>query len=191
VAAGGASSPHAAVALLVLCERYWYPLYAFVRRRGYGSADAQNLTQAIFTMVLEKHSFSVADSARGRFRSFLLPALSNLLMSHRREGCTQMRGGNQPLLSSNFQNAENRYTSEPSHCLTSERIYDRQWALTLLESVIGKLSYEYANAGKIVVFDRIKCRLSGDSHSITIREIAEGLQMTEGAVICAWNSSRE
>lgn len=182
VAASGADSPHAAVALSALCERYWYPLYAFVRRRGYGSADAQDLTQAFFAMVLEKNSFSVADPDRGRFRSFLLGALSNFLMNYWREGCTQKRGGNRPLLSLNFHHAEERYIAEPSHQLTAERIYDRKWALTLLETAMGKLSEEYTQAGKDVLFDGIKSRLGGDSPSISIRHIAAELQMTEGAV---------
>lgn len=182
MAAGGANSPHAAVALSALCERYWYPLYAFVRRRGYGSADAQDLTQAFFAMVLEKHSFSVADPARGRFRSFLLRALDNFLLNHWRDGCTQKRGGNRPLLSLNFQNAEGRYIAEPSHQLTAERVYDRKWALTLLATAMGKLSDEYAQAGKDALFDGIKSRLGGDSASISICDIAEKLKMTEGAV---------
>lgn len=182
MAAGGPESPKAKLALSTLCELYWYPLYSFVRRRGYDSAEAQDLTQAFFAMVLEKHSFSVADPARGRFRSFLLTALKHFLAKQWREMGAQKRGGNQPLLSINYQDAEERYVHEPEHQLTAERIYERKWAITLLEITMRKLSDEYAMAGKSAIFDGIKCQLSGETPAPSIREIAEVLQMTEGAV---------
>lgn len=182
VAAGGPESPNAKLALSTLCELYWYPLYSFVRRRGYDSAEAQDLTQAFFAMILEKNSFSVADPARGRFRSFLLTALKNFLAKQWRDQGAQKRGGNQPLLSINFQNAEEQYVHEPEHRLTAERIYERKWAITLLDITMGKLSDEYEKAGKSAVFDRIKGQLGGESPSQSIREIADVLQMTEGAI---------
>lgn len=182
LAAGGAQSSNARLALSALCELYWYPLYAFIRRRGYDSVEAQDLTQAFFTMVLEKHSFSVADPARGRFRSFLLTALKNFLAKQWREQRSQKRGGNKPLLSINFQDADDRYAQEPEHKLTAELVYDRKWALTVLKITMARLSHDYAAAGKSAIFNAIKGHLSSETPALSIREIGDSLKMTDGAV---------
>ena len=148
VEAGRPSSPEAAEALATLCGIYWFPLYVYVRRQGHSADDAQDLTQEFFVRLLEKQTLQVADRERGRFRSFLLSSMKNFLAKQWRRGAAQKRGGGRPVISLDFDDGENRYRLEPSHDTTPDKIFERQWALTLLEQSLTKLRAEFDATGK-------------------------------------------
>jgi RNA polymerase sigma factor (sigma-70 family) len=184
VLAAGAERSSAAAdqALTTLCETYWYPLYAFLRSRGSIVEDAQDLTQAFFARVLEKHALRQADPARGRFRSFLLTALKNFASNEYDRETTRKRGGGVPLVSLEFESAEGRFQMEPPTHETPERIFDRRWALTLLDRVLSRLKAEMVAAGRDVQFERLKTYLTGDEPQLSYAHTATELGMSEGAV---------
>jgi RNA polymerase sigma factor (sigma-70 family) len=182
LAAAEHDSPASKRALADLCEMYWYPLYAYVRRRGYRADEAQDLTQEFFAQLLEKDSLRVADPERGKFRSFLLGSLNHFLSNQWRDAGAQKRGGRQVPIPLDFQSGESRYSLEPSHEMTPERIYQRRWALTLLEQALGKLREEFAGRGKLRLFEHLKAYLVMERSSLPYREIAAELEMTDGAV---------
>ncbi|MBV9126332.1 MAG: sigma-70 family RNA polymerase sigma factor, partial [Planctomycetes bacterium] len=160
LAAGRCASPDSQVALTALCETYWYPLYAFVRRRGYRAEDAQDLTQEFFARLLEKGSLRAADRERGKFRSFLLSSFQHFLTQEWDRAHAQKRGGGRTLLSLDLAVGENRYHLEPAHELTPERIYERRWALVLIDRALARLRDEFAAAGKQQLFDPLKGSLT-------------------------------
>ncbi len=180
-AAGRPTSPEAGRALEALCGAYWYPLYAHARRRGLDADLAQDRTQAFFARLLEKGDLAVADRARGRFRSFLLAAFEHFLANARDYDHAAIRGGGRPSLSLDFAAGESRLGLEPSHETTPERIFDRQWALTLLDRALARLRDEYHAAGKGPLFDALTPSLAGDRGTPYV-EVAARLGMTEGAV---------
>lgn len=182
LAAGKSDSPQAAVALEKLCRAYWFPLYAFVRRQGNAPEDAQDLTQGFFVRFLEKQYIELADVARGRFRSFLLACLKNFLAEQRRRAGRLKRGGNQNLISWDAQVAEERYQSEPLEQMTPEKIYERKWALSLLEQTLARLGEEESAAGKTRFFATLKYFLWGEKSSASYAEVGAQLDMAEGAV---------
>lgn len=169
-------------ALAELCEVYWHPLYAFIRRRGLSPVDAQDLTQEFFAELLEKETLRVADRQRGRFRTFLLTAISHFLSNQRRKAEARKRGGNRRILSLDFAKGERLYSLEPFHDLTAEKIYERRWAMTLLEQVLDRLRDESVAAGKKEQFDALAPYLGGSRETVPYQEIAGRLKMTEGAV---------
>src|SRR6516162_9637909 len=173
LAAGRHASPASREALATLCQTYWYPLYAHVRRRGHRAEEAQDLIQEFFTGILEKGTLRVADRDRGRFRSFLLAALDHFLANARRRARAQKRGGGQMTLSLDFQVGEGRYQAEPAHELTAEKLYDRQWALTLIERAMTQLRRDLAEAGKLDQFEQLKPYLGGDDKKVPYRKLAE------------------
>lgn len=185
LAAGQRASPDSKRALAMLCERYWFPLYAFVRRSGYSSHDAEELTQEFLTQLIEKHYLRDVDRRRGKFRSFLLAAMKHFLSKQRDRARAKKRGGGQAPVSLDFRDAESRYKLEPTDELTPERLFERRWALTLLDQVLQRLQLEYADAGRRPVFERLKGALTGSQDLPTYRQIAEDLAMTEGAVKAA------
>jgi RNA polymerase sigma-70 factor (ECF subfamily) len=138
VAAGQLDSPQAQAALEVLCRSYWYPLYAFVRRQGHEAPDAEDLTQEFFARFLAKEYFGRADPARGRFRNYLLACLKHFLSEQWRRAGRLKREGGQTIVSWDSQTAEERYQSEPEDPVTPEKVYDRRWALTLLERALAR-----------------------------------------------------
>jgi RNA polymerase sigma factor (sigma-70 family) len=182
MAAGKGDSRQAADALAQLCGTYWYPLYAYVRRQGYGTADAEDLIQEFFTRFLAKEYFGRADPALGRFRSFLLACLKNFLAEQQRHARRLKRGGGQTIISWDTRTAEERYGLEPADPVTPEQIYDRRWALTLLETVLARLAAEQSAAGKQEVFAQLKGYLWEEAHEARYAETAAQLDMTEGAV---------
>jgi RNA polymerase sigma-70 factor (ECF subfamily) len=182
LAAGKGASPDADAALASLCQTYWYPLYAFVRRSGHQPADAQDLTQAFFARLLEKHYLRAADPERGRFRSFLLASVKHFLSKERDRAKAHKRGGGRKVLPLDFEAGESRYCLEPAHELTAEKIFERRWALTLLDQVFARLRDEFDQAGKRNEFDHLKVYLTGEAGAPTYREVAAELAMTEGAV---------
>jgi RNA polymerase sigma factor (sigma-70 family) len=182
MAAGKGHSAQAADALEQLCRTYWYPLYAFVRRHISEAHDAEDLTQEFFTRFLAKEYFGRADPTLGRFRSFLLACLKNFLSEQQRQARRLKRGGGQTTISWDSQTAEERYRLEPADPVTPEQVYDRRWALTLLETVLARLADEQSAAGKERVFAQLKDYLWGETRATSYGEMAERLGMTEGAV---------
>ena len=190
LAAGHASRSDAQAALARLCETYWYPLYTYVRRRGYPPEEAQDLTQEFFAVLLEKDYLRVAEPQRGRFRSFLLGSLNHFLANEWRRQAAQKRGGGRPLLSLDFQGGERRFSQEPSHDLTPEKAYERRWALILLEQALSKLREEYTRSGKAEFYERLAAFLGGEKHA-PYQQVAAELGMTEGAVKVAVHRLRQ
>jgi RNA polymerase sigma factor (sigma-70 family) len=191
LAAGKSDSAQAAEALEQLCRTYWYPLYVFVRRQGHAAHDAEDLTQEFFARFLEKEYFERADPARGRFRCFLLACLKNFLTEQHRHAGRLKRGGGQTLLAWDSQTAEERYQLEPADPATPEKIYDRRWALTLLEKTLARLGDEQAAAGKQQVFAQLKDYLWGEGGGTGYAEVAARLQMTEGTLKVAVHRLRQ
>jgi RNA polymerase sigma-70 factor (ECF subfamily) len=191
LAAGQSDSPDATQALETLCGAYWYPLYAYVRRRGYGHEDAQDLTQQFFARFLEKGSFSLADPSRGRFRTFLLKSLQHFLADDWKRAHRAKRGGGTIELPLDGVVAEARYTAELAETMTPERVYDERWAMTLLEQVLSRMREDYDRAGKARLIEALQNFLWGADGSASYAQIAENLAMTEGAVRVAVHRLRE
>lgn len=182
LAAGRLDSPNAADALTKLCRAYWYPLYAYVRRRGFDAHEAQDLTQEFFARLLECHWLQTVDRQKGKFRSWLLASLNHFLNNEWARRNTEKRGGRIAFLSLDAADAETRYRLEPAHELSPEKIYERRWALTLLEKVLAGLKSEYMADGKADLFDALQIHLSGERAPKAYAECATNLGMTEGAV---------
>jgi RNA polymerase sigma-70 factor (ECF subfamily) len=182
VRAGDPSALAAHEALAELCASYWYPVYAFIRRQGHEPDHAQDLTQAFFVHLLEKGTLATADPSRGRFRSFVRTACAHFLADQRDRGRARKRGGDQIVLSIDARDAEGRYLREPTHNLTPERLFERAWALTLLQHVLERLGREYERAGQSTLFEQLKGVLTVGSPSIPYGTSAARLGMTKGAV---------
>jgi RNA polymerase sigma factor (sigma-70 family) len=191
VTAGRGSSLESRAALASLCEDYWYPLYAYVRRRGYQPAEAQDLTQGFLAQVIEQETIQAADQTRGRFRSFLLGSLNHYLAHQWRHDQTQKRGGLCHTLSLDLEDGERRYHLEPADPQTPEKIFERRWAMTLLDKAVESLRREYEQSGKLQIFDTLKIYLGGQDSSVPYREIAAQLGSTEGAVKVAVHRLRQ
>lgn len=180
--AAGRDGSGAHQALATLCETYWYPLYAYVRRQGYDADQAKDLTQAFFARLIEKHDVEDARRDRGRFRSFLLASLKHFLLNEAQYRRRLKRGGGQAPLSLEFDAAEGRYLREPPDPRTPETIFDRRWALTVLDRVLRRLRHDAGASGKTAEFDALKACLNGDLPHGSYRALGEKLGMTEGAV---------
>lgn len=180
-AAGHGDGSAAREALAALCESYWYPLYAYLRRRGHQGAKAQDLTQAFFAQLLEANTLAVAAEERGRFRSFLLKCLQNFLSGERRKRLAEKRGGGRGVLSLDFESGEDRYRREPADTETPERLFERRWALTLLEHTLLALRGEYESTGRARLFAELEPHLHGDGDALPYGELAARLDLSEGA----------
>jgi RNA polymerase sigma-70 factor (ECF subfamily) len=191
LAAGDTQSPQAKEALEKLCCTYWYPLYAYVRRKGHQPHDAHDLTQEFFARLLARNYLSVADRNRGRFRSFLLGSLEHFLAREWTKGHAQKRGGGQPVLTLNGTDAENRYLLEPSHELTPEKIFDRRWATTLLDQAMSQLKRECQDSGKGELFAKVESSFFGQKADASYAEIALALNKSEGAIKVAVHRLRQ
>ena len=191
LAAGDTRSATALAALEELCRTYWFPLYAYVRRRGNSPEEAQDLTQEFFLQLLEKDSVRRAEPARGKFRSFLLTSLKHFLCNDRERGQTQKRGGQAAILSLNDDSAEERYQLEPATTLTPDKLYDRRWAITILEHALQRIREEEVRAGRENQFDLLKPFLSNDSSGDTYKTVAPKLEMTANAVGVAVHRLRQ
>ena len=176
-------------ALATLCENYWFPLYAFVRRAGHSAEDAQDLTQEFFARLLAKNYLAVADPPEGRFRSFLLAAMKHFLSDEWDRAHAQKRGGSRTVISLDSLDAETRYRLEPASDLTPEKMFEKQWALALLEHVLSRLHAELADEGKSALFEALKDTLTG-ARSLTYAAIGAELGMSEGAVKVAAHRMR-
>lgn len=181
LAAGDQQRGDSREALTELCESYWYPLYAYVRRRVDDVHEAQDLTQAFFTHFIEKDAIARAQPARGRFRSFLLTALKNFLAKEWRKSNAERRGGGQTILSLDFGAAESRFQAEPSHDVTPETLFERRWVLTLLDQVLEELRRELADAGRQAEFDHLKVGLTGEATGVNYEQAAQALDISPAA----------
>src|SRR5688572_21548555 len=156
LAAGDTSSPQSDLALAELCRTYWYPLYAFVRRKGNSPHDAQDLTQAFFARLLEKNYVAQADRERGRFRTYLLAAFTHFLADEWDKGQRLKRGGGREIVSFDAASAEERYRMEPMDQLDAAKLYERRWVTTLFEKVLARLEEEFSESGKRSLFEELK-----------------------------------
>jgi RNA polymerase sigma-70 factor (ECF subfamily) len=192
-AARGEPGPRTHEALSTLCRAYWYPIYAYVRRLGISQEEAEDLTQGFFTRVLEKHYLRDFQRERGRFRSFLLTALKHFIANERDWAHARKRGGARPPvpLDEVLRGAEGRYSLEPRNDLTPDRIFERQWALSVLARVQDHLREEASRHGDASRFERLKGLLLGDDEAIGYRELAVELSTTEGALRVAVHRLRQ
>jgi RNA polymerase sigma-70 factor (ECF subfamily) len=188
--ARGGGSTSARAALATLCQTYWYPLYAFVRRQGHPPHDAQDLTQEFFARLLARNYLADVAREKGRFRSFLLVALKHFLANEGDRARAAKRGGGQSVISLDDVGAEGRYQLEPVDRLSADRIFDRRWALTLLERVLERLRAEYGALEKTGEFEAMQDCLTGKSDQ-SYAVIARKLGTSEGAVKVAVHRLRK
>ena len=191
LAAGQGDSTSAHAALSYLCQLYWYPLYAYVRRYGHSPHDAQDLTQEFFARLLAGNWLAKADHQRGRFRSFLLMAMQRFMINEWRKGHVQKRGGHQATLSLDDDAAEHRYQLEPAETSTPETFFERGWALALLDSALLELEQAYARAGKMAWLEAMRPALTLERAAIRYAEIAARLDLTETAARVAVHRLRQ
>lgn len=172
----------AAQALDRLCRTYWYALYVYVRRQGYDFHEAQDLTQEFFARLLEAQSLRSVDREKGKFRSFLLASMNHFLAKEWNRAHRQKRGGGRLVFSLDDDAAERRYLQELADHVTADKLYDRRWAMTVLEQAMSRLRNELAAQGKAAVFDELRSAISGQRGHGEYAQAAARLQMTEGAV---------
>ncbi len=189
VAAGDPHRKEARSALVSLCESYWYPLYAYLRRRGYSADEAQDLTQEFFMRVLEGRYLDRADPEKGRFRSFILTSLKFFVADEEDRQRARKRGGG-TVVALEFSSGEERYQREPAHDETPERIFERRWALALLDRVVEKLRDEFAHHGHLQHFERLKVFLLGQSDA-PYAALAREMNTSEGALKVAIHRLRK
>jgi len=185
-----ASQTRAREALEELCRAYWYPLYAFVRSRGYSAVDAQDLTQAFFARIIETGGFASADRERGRFRSYLLGAMKHFLANEWHRAQTQKRGGQVQFIEWDALDLEARYAGASKQSDNPEHLFDREWALETIAGALQALRDEMVKAGKSEQFDALKGSLPGEDE-LPREEIAARLDMSEGTVKVAVHRLRQ
>jgi RNA polymerase sigma-70 factor (ECF subfamily) len=178
-------------ALETLCARYWYPLYAFVRRAGHAEHDAQDLTQAFFARLLEKRWLQDADPQRGRFRTFLLTALKRFLANEWDRERTLKRGGAAAVVAFDALEAETKFQREQPSLLDDHLQFDRRWALTLLEQTLRRLEAEWRDAGRAAEFESLRGCLTSERGSFDGRQAAAALNLNEGALRVAVHRLRK
>lgn len=182
LAAADTAAPGGDAALAELCRNYWYPLYAFVRRKGHSAHDAQDLTQAFFARLLEKNYVAQADRARGRFRTFLLTAFNHFLADAWDKARRLKRGGGCELVSFDAVAAEERYRLEPLDQLDAARLYERRWVTTLFDQVLDRLEQELHDSGKQELFDGLRGALLAERTGPSYAQLGTTLGLSEDAV---------
>jgi len=175
-------SSRAFEALSELCRTYWYPLYAYVRRRGHNEDDAKDLSQEFFARLLEKNYLRFVAREKGKFRSFLQASMNHFLAKEWSRANCQKRGGGCVIVSLNDDTAENQYRQEPATDVTPEKLFERQWALTSLERAMTRVRQEFVDGGKAPLFDELKACISGGRNSEGYAEVAARLEISVGAV---------
>ena len=180
----------ATAALERLCRTYWYPIYAFVRRRGSDPHEAEDLTQAFFALLLEKDTLKKVDRQKGKFRTFLLAALTNFLNNEWDKRQTLKRGGQRQIISLDEAAAEGLYLRELTDSLTPEKLFERRWASTVVEQVLARLKQEYVEGGKAGLFAKLEPALTGETPPGAFGQWAGELSMSEGAVKVALHRLR-
>src|SRR6516165_5316304 len=183
VLAAQGDSPAAQAALEKLCRTYWWPLYGYVRRQGYSPEEAQDLTQGFFALLLERKDFDAVRQEKGRLRSYLLTSLKHFLLKARRRELAVKRGEGRALVPLDELLARERADLEPADTLSAERIYERRWALTLLEQVLARLANAYRSAGPAAagLFEKLKQTLTDEPDRPSQAKIAQELSMNENA----------
>ena len=182
LAAGQSSSVQQKQALEILCQSYWFPLYAFLRRKGYDNHQAEDYTQGFFAHILEKHGLQRADPRYGKFRSFLMIRLKGFLSDERDRSQALKRGGGKKILPLNFQNAEGQYTLEPADRLSPEKLFEKSWAMTVLERTMDRLEADMTQKNRHKLFEHLKVYLTTDKDVIPYQSMADELDMTEGTI---------
>lgn len=190
IAAGKKTTPQSARALEELCNTYWFPLYAYVRRRGYAREDAEDLTQEFFTRFLEGNSLEKLSNERGRFRAFLLASLKHFLANERDKSQRQKRGGNVTHLSLDWQTADTQF-QVAANGTSPDQEFDREWAVALLAKVIHQLQAEFQNDGRLEQFETLKIFLTSGKSAVSYKETTQSLGMDEGAVRVAVHRMRK
>ena len=191
VAAGDAADPASRAALAQLCEAYWFPVYAYIRRKGHDRAKAEDLTQGFFARLLEKNDLAAADRTRGRFRSFLLAACQHYLANQHDFETAEKRGGGQRILSLDFDSAEGKFSREPkANHDSAERLFERRWAVELLDKALAELRLEYVQTDRGLLFDLLKPTLAGEE-ATGYDAISNQLGLTIGAVKVAVHRLRQ
>ncbi len=180
----------ATVALERLCTYYWHPVYSFIRRSGIAPHEAEDLTQSFFAYLLEKETIKRVDKKKGRFRSFLLAAISNFLANERDKARTLKRGGQREIISFDQVTGEGVFLKEPVDLLTPEMLFDRRWAAVLVDKVLGRLEREYVLAGKTNLFETLRPALTTEIEDGLRKEWAEKLGMTVGSIKVALHRMR-
>jgi RNA polymerase sigma-70 factor (ECF subfamily) len=175
-------TPQADGALAALCADYWYPLYAFIRRRGHDPDQAADLTQGFFARFLEKDYLASVDPSKGRFRAFLLAACKHFLANAHDREVALKRGGGRGLISIDLRDAEERYVCEPAHDVTPERLFERRWALSLLDRALDQVGREFHGGGKGALYERLKVVLTGAEGAAPYAKLGAELGMNEDAV---------
>lgn len=184
-------APHDEKALASLCRKYWYPLYAFLRRKGMSSHDAEDLTQGFFAQLLGKGGLQSVRRECGKFRSFLIASLQHYVADQRDRAQAAKRSSDQPLFELDAQVAEDRYRVEPADSTTPDQIFERRWALTLLEEVLAALEAEFASEGRSEIFHELQPFLRGEEAFPAYRDVAVRLALSEGALRVAVHRLRE
>ena len=175
-------SARAQQALADLFQTYWYPLYAYVRRRGHGEQDAEDLVQAFCLHLQEKHALAKADRERGKFRTFLLSSLQNFLANERERANAQKRGGGRELIRLDAEEADARYRLEPAHSITPEALFEKRWAHALLEQTVSDLRADFVTRGKGRLFDGLSSFLTSDLHETSYQSAATELGLPLSAI---------
>lgn len=191
LAAGDFASAGSREALERLCRTYWFPLYTYLRRRGCDTHQAEDCTQAFFAALLQRGGLGQASPERGRFRSFLLSSLNHFLADERDRAGAQKRGGGKDVVSLDLGDAETRYRLEPAHELTPEKLFEKSWSLTVLNNAMTRLRAEFAEAGKLAIFECLKPHLPAGRGPSSYQEAAAALGLTEGAVKTAVHRLRQ
>lgn len=181
VLAAAGSSSEARTALQRLCEVYWYPLYAFVRRRGFSPEEAQDVTQAYFAALMEDNVLAGLDAAKGRFRAFLLASIKNFISKERERARAQKRQGDLERYRVPLQDAENRYAHEPVDSRTPDQLFEQRWALLILKQAMERLGSEFEADGKGRRFEALRGSLTGGADR-SLKQIAADLGLGESAV---------
>ncbi len=191
LAAADQESPEGSAALEQLCQTYWHPIYFFIRRRGHGVADAQDLTQAFFVHILSRAFLARANPAKGKFRSFILGSLKYFLADESARLQAKKRGGGLTPVFLDAQTAESLYRLEAVDRMDAEKLFERRWAIALLDRVLERLEAEFLARDRKSVFDQLRVFLLGERGSPSYAEVAGSLQMTEGAVKVAVHRLRQ
>lgn len=177
--------------LEVLCQNYWYPLYAYLRRKGYSASDCQDLTQDFFARLIEKDFLKAIDPERGRFRWFMMDAIKKFAANWNAARSAQKRGGDRKVFSLHFEDGENRYQREPVDGWTAERLFDRRWALEMLDRAMQTLNDHYKECGKSRHFDELKVFLTADSSPPSYQDVANQLGLSLTAIKVAIHRMRD
>jgi RNA polymerase sigma factor (sigma-70 family) len=182
LAAGDPTTPLAAAALEELCRAYWYPLYAYIRRRGHAPEEAQDLTQDFFVQLLRKNYPARADRAKGKFRTFLLHALNQFLADQRERAAALKRGGDQRFISLDQASGEDRYRLEVPDEMTPDKLFERRWAQMILDRALVRLREEFVADGKEAAYEVLKAFEPGEQSALSYAEAAVRLGVSESAV---------